>query len=79
MKMKRFADEYNKENLKFTDDYQEKYFIIYDFASEVLRIDWRYNWQDMFQIYFDSEEIAKKAIDTFHDELMWYFTEYEKR
>lgn len=79
LKMKRFADEYNKENLKFTDDYQEKYFIIYDFASEVLRIDWRYNWQDMFQIYFDSEEIAKKAIDTFHDELMWYFTEYEKR
>ena len=79
LKMKRFADEYNKENLKFTDDYREKYFIIYDFVNEVLRIDWKYGWQDMFSIYFDSEEIAKKAIDKFHDDLIWYFTEYEKR
>lgn len=79
LKMKRFADEYNKENLKFTDDYREKYFIIYDFVNEVLRIDWKYGWQDMFSIYFDSEETAKKAIDKFHDDLIWYFTEYEKR
>ena len=79
LRMKRFADEHNKENIKFTDDYREKYFIIYDFVNEVLRIDWKYGWQDMFSIYFDNEETAKKAIDTFHDELMWYFTEYEKR
>lgn len=78
LKMKRFANEYNKENLKLTDDCQEKYFIAYDFASEVLRIDWRYHWQDTFQIYFDSQETAQKAINKFHDELMWYFTEYEK-
>lgn len=78
LRMKRFANKYNKENLKFTDDYQEKYFIIYDFASEVLRIDWRYNWQDMFQIYFDSKETAQQAIGKFYDDLIWYFTEYEK-
>ena len=28
-------------------------------------------------IYFDSEENAKLAIDTYRDELLWYFTEYK--
>lgn len=78
LRMKRFANEYNKENFNFTDDNQEKYFIVYDFASEVLRIDWRYSWQDMFQIYFDSKETAQKAINEFYDELLWYFTAYGK-
>lgn len=27
--------------------------------------------------YFGSEDTAKNAIDTFHDELVWYFTEYK--
>ena len=31
----------------------------------------------IFDIYFRSEEIAQKAIDTFKDELMWYYTEYD--
>lgn len=29
------------------------------------------------QIVFSSEEAAKLAIDTFRDELIWYFTEYK--
>lgn len=28
-------------------------------------------------IYFDSGEAAQLAIETFHDELIWYFTEYK--
>ena len=28
-------------------------------------------------IYFDSEEAVNTAIDEFHDELIWYFTEYK--
>ena len=28
-------------------------------------------------ILFDSEETAQAAIDEFHDELIWYFTEYK--
>ena len=31
----------------------------------------------IFDIYFRSKEIAQKAIDTFKDELMWYYTEYD--
>lgn len=30
-------------------------------------------------IYFTTEEKAKKAIEYFHNELMWYFTEYKQR
>jgi hypothetical protein len=28
-------------------------------------------------VYFNSEEACEKAIEKFHDELLWYFTEYE--
>ena len=28
-------------------------------------------------VFFDSEEAATRAIEKFHDELIWYFTEYE--
>ena len=28
-------------------------------------------------IHFDSEETANAAMDKFHDELIWYFTEYK--
>ena len=28
-------------------------------------------------IFFDSETAAQLAIDTFRDELIWYFTEYK--
>lgn len=79
LRMKRFADEHNEENLKFTDGYQDKYVISYDSVTKAVPlIDWKYGLQDMFSIYFDSKETAQKAIDEFHDELIWYFTEYGK-
>ena len=28
-------------------------------------------------IYFDTESAVSLAIETFHDELIWYFTEYK--
>ncbi len=30
-------------------------------------------------IYFSTPEKAKEAIKVFHDELLWYFTEYQQR
>lgn len=36
-----------------------------------------YDAIDFGQIYFDSKQTAQLAIDTFHDELIWYFTEYK--
>ena len=40
-----------------------------------------YYMQDAYKIfgtiYFDAEETVKLAIETFNDELTWYFTEYK--
>ena len=36
-----------------------------------------YSCQDIGSVYFDSKENAQLAIDTFYNELIWYFTKYE--
>ena len=35
--------------------------------------------QHLFMPYFSSQAIANLAIETFRDELSWYFNEYSKR
>lgn len=35
--------------------------------------------RNLFNIFFNSEEACKKAIEEFKDELTWYFTEYQAR
>ena len=56
-----------------------KYFIIYDYDSNVIspsRIWWMRGTNN---IYFKSREKAEEAIEVFKDELLWYFTEYVQR
>jgi hypothetical protein len=54
------------------------YYIFYDYENEKLEwMDALYNCRDFGKIYFDSMEAAELAIETFRDELLWYFTEYE--
>jgi hypothetical protein len=54
------------------------YYIFYDYENEKLEwIDVLYNFRDFGKIYFDSMEAVDLAIETFRDELLWYFTEYE--
>lgn len=36
-------------------------------------------WQDAFNVYFSTEEKAQQAIETFHDDLLWLFTEFKYR
>lgn len=36
-----------------------------------------YNWPRFGLIVFYDKEACEKCIKTFHDELLWYFTEYE--
>lgn len=78
LQMKRFACEHNEESIDFDNRGKTKISIC--FNEEIGQITFGYcvHVKNAFQIYFDSEEIAQKAIDKFHDELMWYFTEYEK-
>lgn len=35
--------------------------------------------QDAFNVYFSTEEKAQQAIETFHDDLLWLFTEFKYR
>lgn len=78
LKMKRFADEHNERNIDFTKKNEVKYFLGFDYRSKTIVVDLVLSLKGAFQIYFDSKQTAKKAIDEFHDDLMWYFTEYGK-
>lgn len=75
--LRRFAVEHRKEILDWNDGDIGKVVLYYnhsinkiDYASSFLR-------HEYGQIYFNSEETAQLAIDTFRDELLWYFTEYK--
>lgn len=58
-------------------DFSIKYKIVFDCYEEELKVSLE-KWTKYFGgIYFESEKVAKLAIETFHDELIWYFTEYK--
>lgn len=75
--LRRFAAEHRKEKLDWNNKEIGKWFIYYDHYDNVLNINFRNIYQFFGCIAFDTRENAKLAIDTFKDELLWYFTEYK--
>lgn len=76
--LRRFAVEHKKDQLYWAREYcNEKWSIVYDCKNKRLRSEKHWDVREAFVVYFDSEETAKLAIETFHDELIWYFTEYK--
>lgn len=75
--LRRFAVEHRENKFDWLNDDQAKYMITYMHESNKLFPEDIYNVQDFGAIYFDSAEAACKAIDTFEDDLIWYFTEYK--
>ena len=75
--LRRFAAFQRDKNIDWNDTKKHKYYIRYDYDSNELSIDAFYVLRDAFNIYFHSETCAKAAMDLFHDELIWYFTEYK--
>ena len=76
-RLRRFAVENRDWELDWNDFGQWKYLICYDYATGEPKI---YEDNDVRQfggVYFSSEEAGTLAIDTFRDELIWYFTEYK--
>lgn len=80
--LRRFAVEHRKNPLNWEEIHsQRKYFICYRtsdiFDDAELKI--KGCWEDKYfgGIYFDTQEAAQEAIKIFHDELLWYFTEYK--
>ena len=57
----------------------KKYYIYYDFYSTDILIDYVCCCKSLGVICFKSEDACEKAIETFKDELMWYFTEFEEQ
>lgn len=56
-----------------------KYHIKYDLEDNILGISIGNFFKDFGQIYFKSKDACKKAMETFEEELIWYFTEFEEQ
>ena len=76
--LRRFAVEHNESGVNFNDTNAKKYYIYYDYENNELNVSFVRRTRDFGLIHFDSEETANAAIDEFHDELIWYFTEYKE-
>lgn len=73
--LRRFAVEHRKEKIDWTSP-QLKHYIVYDCGVSI-GICHTVTTRGPGVVYFDSVEAANDAIKTFHDELIWYFTEYK--
>ena len=75
--LRRFSVEHRGHEVDFNSTETAKHYIFYDCIHNELDITFTFFARVFGMVYFDSEETAQAAIDTFHDELIWYFTEYK--
>ena len=75
--LRRFAVEHREKELIWNDIMQRKYSIMFEHIDRKIYVSDISTMKYFGNIYFDSHSTAQLAIDTFHDELMWYFTEYK--
>ena len=75
-KLQRFSDE-NRGNEIDWSDCSKKFCINYDYYNKKLDIFDHVFVKQFGQVYFISEEIAQKAIELFHDDLIKYFTTHD--
>lgn len=76
-RLRRFAVEHRKYEIDWTNEQVCKYYICVKHGTNEVVYNCAYGVQGFNTIYFDTEEAVKLAIKTFHDELVWYFTEYK--
>ena len=75
--LRRFSVEHRKCGVDFNSTKTEKHYIYYNYDDNELRTTYMFYAKHFGAIHFDSEETAQAAMDEFHDELIWYFTEYK--
>ena len=75
--LRRFAVEHREHGVNLNDINTEKYYMYYDYDDNELGVSFVFRTRNFGAIYFDSKETVNAAIDKFHDELIWYFTEYK--
>ena len=74
--LRRFAVEHRNNNIEWTP-HSVKCIIRFSHGSNELYINHECFGHDFGAIVFDSDDAAQLAINTFRDELIWYFTEYK--
>lgn len=75
--LRRFAAEHREKELDWNHPRAPKHMIRFGYYQKELVVCTEYYGRDFGNIFFDSKEAAQLAIDTFNDELIWYFTEYK--
>ena len=75
--LRRFAVEHRECGVNLNDMNTRQYCIYYDYGNNTLRTAFTLCAKTFGVICFDSDETALAAINEFHDELIWYFTEYK--
>ena len=75
--LRRFSVEHREDGINLNDIHTKKFFITYNYENNELRLGYTFQLKTFGAICFDSREVVNDAIDKFHDELIWYFTEYK--
>ena len=75
--LRRFAVEHRVEAMDWGKSTQNKYYIFFNHQINKIIIEENQVCHSYGTIYFDSYSTTQLAIDTFKDELTWYFTEYK--
>ena len=75
--LRRFAVEHRNKKMNWANEEMRKYYICIKYDTNELIYDFVYVTRGISMIYFDTKDAVELAIKTFHDELVWYFTEYK--
>lgn len=75
--LRRFAVERRKQDIDWYNLDMHKYIIGFNYKNQDFFINYCCAIRYFGLPLFDSEEAAQRAIKTFHDELIWYFTQYK--
>ena len=75
--LRRFAVEHREYEINWNDRTQLKWYVLYDYNNNELYASSSHVCSVLGITYFNSKEVAQAAIETFHNELIWYFTEYK--
>ena len=75
--LRRFSVEHRENGVNPNDVNAKKYCIYYDYGNNTLGAAFTLYAKTFGVTPFDSEETTQAAINEFHDELIWYFTEYK--
>lgn len=75
--LRRFSVEHRECGVNLNDIHTKKFFITYNYENNELRPGYIFQLKTFGTICFDSRKVVNEAIDEFHDELIWYFTEYK--